>query len=151
MNILIKFLTLLHFTHLYPSMIYLWEHMSKSFFLPSTISSKKSSSCPIIPSAPHCKTWRKLFNSSTLSWTSTSTPYWIMPSISIFSSSMAKLDLCNSYRRIPGCDCTWPIALATRWCRFAVEATSVEAEPEVEAPPRPTSCSPRLKLVSGQQ
>lgn len=86
--------------HMYvrTSFVYLLVHMSKSFFLHSTISSKKSSSCAIIVSTPHLNDPKQLFNLSILSCISP----WSVPSysknlsISAFSSSMAVFASRNS-------------------------------------------------------
>jgi len=50
--------------------IYLWLHIFNNFFLPSTISSKKSSSCPVIVSTPHLNNPKQRFKLSTFAWIS---------------------------------------------------------------------------------
>ncbi|GER56997.1 BRCT domain-containing DNA repair protein [Striga asiatica] len=117
--------------------------MSESFLLPSTISSKKSSSCPIIPSTPHCKTPKQFFKFSTLS--SISIPISFSyptstPSIAIFSSSNANFAARNSKRATPA---SIP--------RFALEATKPEPLNELI---KISSCCPfsrANKLVSGKK
>uniref|UniRef100_A0A7C9D4B4 Uncharacterized protein n=1 Tax=Opuntia streptacantha TaxID=393608 RepID=A0A7C9D4B4_OPUST len=79
---------------------YLWLQKSKSFFLPSTISSKKSSSWLIIFSAPDRRTPKQPFKFSTLSLIPTSDSHSTLSppllSNSALSSSMAVFDLRNS-------------------------------------------------------
>ena len=132
------------------SIPYLWLQKSKSFFLPSTISSKKSSSCPIIFSAPDLNTPKHPLKFSTLSPIPTSdsqssTPCEHLLSNSPLSSSMATFDLLNSYSRIPGRPLIWLISAATLCCNLAVDI--MKADPNSKQPSYP----PLRKLDSGQQ
>ena len=126
--------------------LYLWVHMSKSFFLPSTISSKKSSSCPTILSVPHLNTPNQLFKLSTLSWISPPPPsYSNALSNCTFSSSVAALAFLNSYSRIPGCPSMRFSSAATLCCNLEVE--TMKLDPNTACP----SCPPWQKLDLGQQ
>lgn len=131
-----------------PKILYLWLQISMSFFLPSTISSKKSSICPAMLSVPDFNTPIQPFKFSILSRIPVSDSHSISPwdllSSSPLSSSMAILAFLNSYIKIPWRPSILLISATTLCCSLAVE--TMNADPKNKQP-----STPLWELNSGQQ
>lgn len=114
--------------------LYLWLHMADSFFLPSIISSNKSSICPTTFSFLHCTISKQLFNLPTFSLISSSKSIFPILSKSIFNSFIKVTVSLNSWRRIPE---RWIFLNSDSILRCNLAAETINTEPNISSPSYP--------------